>query len=68
MQFASLELCFSELSFSPGNFVIILYRNNFYFYFFGGGGGISSFFKVIYLIGRCLKKFDAQVNCLLRAG
>lgn len=36
MQFASLELCFSELSFSRGNFVIILYRNNFYF---GGGGG-----------------------------
>lgn len=66
MQFASLELCFSKLSFSRGNFVIILYRNN--FYFFWGGGGISSFFKVIYLIGRCLKKFDAQVNCLLRAG
>lgn len=38
MQFASLELCFSELSFSRGIFVIILYRNNFYLFFLGGGG------------------------------
>lgn len=42
MQFASLELCFSELSFSRGN-LLLYYTETIFIFWEGGGGGVNKF-------------------------